>query len=163
MAVTEVTRRAIIDQLIVGQHWWSGRLEEPDFLGRIYPVTEMESLARRFDSAYGDIWQHPVNNDDWPEHWVFTDTRFGLMTGPNELFLHFLAEPVHPVVRPDRQVAQSMVATYNEHLRHDDYELHVTGQISGRPVYGAGSLIEGAAALSHLHSVSAQVDAAYIS
>lgn len=163
MAITEITRRAIIDELVVGQDWWSGRLEEPDFLGRIYPVNEMESLDRRFDSAYGDIWQHRVNNDDWPEEWVFTDERFGLMTGPDELFLRFLAETVHPVVRPDREVAEALVASYNTHLRHDGFELHVTGQISGRTIYGARSLIEGAVAVNHLRSVAAPVNAAYIS
>lgn len=163
MPITEITRRAIIDELILGDHWWAGRLEEPDFLARIYPINDMESHDRRFDSAYGDVWQHRVNNHDWTHDWIFTDDRFDLMDGPDEVFLRFLAETVHPVVRTDRDIAESMVASYNEHLRHDGYELHPTGEISGRPVFGARSLIDGPRAIEHLRAVSRDVDAAYIS
>lgn len=27
MPITEITRRAIIDELILGDNWWAGRLE----------------------------------------------------------------------------------------------------------------------------------------
>lgn len=163
MPITEITRRAIIDELMLGDHWWAGRLEEPDFLARIYPIHEMDSHDRRFDSAYGDVWQHRINNHDWTDDWIFTDDRFELMNGPDEVFLRFLAETVHPVVRPDRDIAEAMVASYNEHLRHDGYETHATGQISGRSVFGARSLMEGPRAIEQLRAVSRDVDAAYIS
>lgn len=85
------------------------------------------------------------------------------MNGPYEVFLRFLAETAHPVIRPNREIAEEMVANYNMHLRHDGYELHATGAISGRPVYGARSLIEGTRAVDQLRAVSPHVDAAYIS
>lgn len=138
-------------------------IEEPDFLARIYPIHDMESGDRRFDSAYGDVWQHRINNHDWTDDWVFSDDRFQLMNGPDEVFLRFLAETAHPVVRPDRETAEAMVANYNNHLQHDGYELHATGEISGRPVFGARSLIEGTRAVEQLRAVSPHVDAAYIS
>jgi hypothetical protein len=163
MPITEITRRAIIDELILGDHWWAGRLEEPAFLARIYPIHEMASTDTRFNSAYRDVYQHRVNNHDWTDDWVFTDDRFQLMNGPDEVLLRFLAETVHPVVRPDRAIAEKMVAAYNGHLRHDGYVLHVTGEISGRSVYGARSLIQGAPAVDHLRAISPQVDAGYIS
>lgn len=123
----------------------------------------MESYDRRFDSAHGDVWQHRVHNHDLTEDWVFTDDRFQLMDGPDEVFLRFLAETVHPVVRPDREIAEAIVASYNEQLRYDGYELHPTGEISGRPVFGARSLMDGPRAVEQLRALSPHVDAAYIS
>lgn len=163
MPITEVTRRAIFDELILGDNWWAGRLSEPEFLARIYPIHDMESTDQRFDSAYRDVWQHRINNHDWADDWVFTDERFQLMHGPDDVLLRFLTETVHPVVRPDRVASERIVATYNEHLRHDGHELYATGQISGRPVYGARSLIDGTRAVRQLKAVSLHVDAASIS
>jgi hypothetical protein len=41
---------------------WSGRLEEPDFLDRIFDQANLPSTDRRFKDAARDIWQHRVNN-----------------------------------------------------------------------------------------------------
>lgn len=163
MSISEVTRRAVVDELTVGDHWWAGRLDEPDFLARIYPMDDLPSTDGRFKNAYGDVRQHRINNHDWQDDWVFTDERFQVMTGADEVLLRFLAETVHPVVRPDPVEAEAMVGMYNRHLRPDGYELHITGDISGRPVYGARSLAEGSAAVGLLRAASPQVDVAYIS
>ncbi len=119
--ITEVTRRAIIDYLSVGTSW-SGRLEEADFLSRMYDLTKMPSLDHRFSNARGDIWQHRTNNNDWPDEWVFTDPRFNILWASDDELLKFLCETVHPVVRPDEEEAQIMVSTYNIHLRKDGWE-----------------------------------------
>ncbi len=42
-----------------------GRLNERDFLARIYDLENMPSTDSRFSNAIDDIWQHTVNNDDW--------------------------------------------------------------------------------------------------
>lgn len=163
VAITEVTRRAIIDDLILGPDFWAGRLEEPDFLARIYPLEDLSSTDSRFKSAYRDIWQHRVNNpQDWEDDWVFTDDRFGLMNGTDEVFLRFLAETVHPVVRPDSAAAEVLVERYNQFLRADGFELHITGEISGHHVYGARSILLEAPAVRRIPD-SLRVDAAYIS
>ncbi|MDP8931875.1 MAG: hypothetical protein M3O70_25715, partial [Actinomycetota bacterium] len=79
MGITDVTRHAIIDGLVVSGVSWSGRMDEPAFLGRLYPVNELPSYDTRFQTAAEDIWQHRVNNPhDWPDDWVFDDPRFGL-------------------------------------------------------------------------------------
>jgi hypothetical protein len=96
MPISEVTRRAIIDELILGPTWWAGRLEEPNFLARIYPMKELPSYDGRYTNAFGDVFQHRVNNLDWGDDWIFTDDRFELATGPDEIFLRFLAETAHP-------------------------------------------------------------------
>ena len=62
MAITEVVRRAIVDELILDGTAWSGRLEEPDFLARIYPMYELPSYDKRFDSAYRDVHHASVES-----------------------------------------------------------------------------------------------------
>ena len=100
MPISEITRRAIIDELSLSKISWSGRLEEPEFLARLYRLKEFPSSDGRFKDAAGDIWQHRVRNYDWDDDWVFYDPRFSLMEDDEE-FLRFLAETVHPVVRPN--------------------------------------------------------------
>lgn len=116
---------------------WSGRLDEGDFLARIYDVHNMRSHDGRFKDAHGDIWQHRTNNNDWSDEWVFTDDRFNLLWGPDEDFLRFLCETVHPVVRADEERAVIMVSNYNIHLRKDGWELFEASKLSGRSVYAA--------------------------
>src|SRR5262245_3754116 len=98
--ISEVTRRNIFDVLSVQQINWSGRLNEPDFLARIFDLEKMESTDGRFKNAAGDIWQHRINNpNDWEDDWVFTDKRFNLLKCDDEKFLSFLCEMIHPIVR----------------------------------------------------------------
>lgn len=135
-SITEVTRRAIIDYLSVGIHW-AGRLEEDEFLSRIYDLTQIPSTDGRFRNAIGDIRQHRVNWSDWPDEWVFTDQRFNILWSSDDEFLKFLCETVHPVVRPDIETAEEMVREYNVHLRNDGWEVFERANISGRPIFGA--------------------------
>jgi len=133
--ITEVTRRAIIDYLSVEQVDWSGRLDEVGFLARIWDLEQMPSTDGRFRTASGDIRQHRIDNWDWPDDWVLGDPRFDLLRGPDERFLGFLAESVHPAVRPDVDRARELVDHFNEHLRRDKWELAEVSQISVRPVF----------------------------
>jgi hypothetical protein len=144
--ITEVTRRAIVDYLSVGRHW-SGSLPEDDFLGRFYDLKRMPSTDYRseFNTAALDIWKHQVMNSDWPNDWVFTDSRFDLLFGPDEPFLRFLIETLHPVVRPDTEEARSMAAEYNSLLGVDRWEIYPTREISGKPVFGYRRIADGAA------------------
>jgi hypothetical protein len=162
MQITEVTRRAIVDELALIGISWSGKLEEPDLLQRIFPVKTLPSYDGRYESAYGDIWKHRVMNEDWEDGWIFTDDRFQLLEGSDETFLRFLAETVHPVVRSDPSETATLVTIYNRHLRPDGFELHIAGEISGRPVYGARSLLQSAPAIGPLRE-RAKVDASYLS
>lgn len=164
MAVTEVTRRTIIDELTLGEHHWPGRLDETAFLARLYPLTEMPSTDRRFRDAAGDIHQHRVNNpDDWEDDWVFYDPRFGLLHGGDEPFLRFLAETVHPVVRPEPDEAAELVHVYNTHLQHDGYELVPVSSMSGRPVYAARSLLAVPTSLRQVERAGRIADRDYLS
>jgi hypothetical protein len=146
--ITEVTRRAIIDYLSVGRHW-AGRLQENEFLGRIYDLHKMLSTDHRyeFNTAEEDILKHRVMNSDWPDDWVFTDDRFNLLYGPDEAFLKFLAETVHPVVRPDTEEVLKMVQEYNSILGVDGWEVYKIKEISERPIFGYRKVTNG----SQLH------------
>ncbi len=134
--ISEITRRDIFDTITMQNVAWAGRLEEPDFLARIWDLADMRSTDGRFKDAAGDIWQHRVNNpQDWEDDWVFTDSRFDLMHGDDEMLMRFLAETVHPAVRPDAEEALSLVDSFNRGLAADGWALVETKQISGRPVY----------------------------
>lgn len=135
--VTEISRRAIIDELTAGDFSWSGRLGDDEFLSRIYDLTEMPSTDHRYKNAAGDIWQHCVRNSDWSPDWVFYDRRFRLLHGSDDAFLKFLCETVHPIVRADPEQAATLVSMYNVKLAADGWELTEIGKISGKPIYGA--------------------------
>lgn len=133
--ISEVTRRAIVDFLTTSGTDRAGRLQENDFLARLYDLTSMSSRDRRLSNAAGDIYQHRVNWRDWKDDWVFYDSRFNLLRAPDEEFLRFLCETIHPVVRPDVDDARNLLASYNEELAADGWSLVEAKQISGKPVF----------------------------
>lgn len=135
MQITQITRKDLFDAMTVEQVNWSGSLEEPEFLSRLYNLKELPSRDNRFPDAAGDIWQHRVNNWDWDDFWVFYDSRFQLMNGDDETLLIFLAETVHPVVRPDVTESKKLVQLYNQYLINDGFELSEKSRLSGKPIY----------------------------
>lgn len=135
--ISEVTRRAIIDFITASEIHWAGRLPEDDFLARLYDLTSMPSTDHRFHTAASDIQQHRINWRDWQHDWVFYDSRFNLLHAPDDQFLRFLCETVHPVVRPDTDWARELAAAYNKELAVDGWQLIETRQISGKPVFAA--------------------------
>jgi AbiJ N-terminal domain 3/Abortive infection C-terminus len=136
--ISEATRRDLIDYLLLEKVHWAGRLEEPDFLARIFDVNALPSKDHRFTNAYRDIWQHRVNNpSDWEDDWVFYDSRFDLLHADDDQFLTFLCETLHPVVRSDPEEVERLRQTYNHFLREDAYELVERARMSGRPVFAA--------------------------
>lgn len=135
--ITEVTRTRIADFLwstVAGMNW-SGRLEDIDFLKRLYNLESIPSNDPRFENAELDIWQHTVNND-WDSDWVFKDPRFGLHSGSDAPLLRFLVEMVHPAVRTADDVS-TLVSGLNEALAPDGYELYEQSMISGRPIFSS--------------------------
>ena len=133
--ISEVTRRAIVDFISDSNIIWAGRLQDDDFLSRLYDLTSMPSNDHRMSNAAGDIYQHRVNWNDWEDDWVFYDSRFNLLHAPDEEFLRFLCETVHPIVRPDEEEARILVTTYNKELAADGWSLVKVKQISGKPVF----------------------------
>jgi hypothetical protein len=123
--VSQLTRRDIFDYLSMEGIAWHGRLEEVVFLERIRDLSSLPA-------------QHPVNNPwDWEDDWIFTDSYFNLMHGPDDEFLQFLCEMVNPWARPDADEAERLVAAFNKKLAADGWVLSATDQVSGRPVFTA--------------------------
>jgi len=129
-------RMNIIDGLSLEGVAWAGRLDEPEFLSRLYPLEKLPSHDARYSNAARDIWQHRVNNNDWEPDWVFTDSRFDLMEGSPAVFLRFLCETVHPVVRPNIEDALKIVSHVNEQLRAAGWEIFEETLLAGRSCYG---------------------------
>jgi len=126
-------RQNIFDGLRLEQVVWQGKLDDVEFLNRIYDLQKLPSRDARFKDASQDIWQHCINNDDWEPDWIFTDSRFELMDGPTSTFLRFLCEVVHPLVRSDRNEAVKLVSHFNQQLRSAGWELFEEELIAGRP------------------------------
>jgi hypothetical protein len=139
--ISEVTRRAIFDFFISTGTNWAGRLVEDEFLARLYDLTDMPSNDRRMRNAAADIHQHRIFNwNDWPDDWIFYDSRFNLLHGSDDQLLRFLCETVHPVVRPDTNRARELVDAYNRELAADGWKIAEAKQISGKPIFAAQTL-----------------------
>lgn len=133
--ITDITRRDIFDNIIIEKISWHGRLEETDFLSRLYDLTKVPSTDDRFTNAIGDIWQHRVNNYDWDDYWIFADERFNLLHCDDATFLQFLCEMLHPIVRKDTTEVSRLHQMFNEYLANDNFELIEKTKISDRPIF----------------------------
>lgn len=132
-----VTRRDLFDFLRDEAPPWWGRLDEVAFLDHLYDLDSLPSTDRRHATARQDIGQHRLGNLDWDDDWVFSDPRFQLADGPDQVLLDFLAYMAHPVVQPDTGTAVSFAGRLNTFLSPDGWELRATQFVSGRPVYSA--------------------------
>lgn len=112
-----------------------GCLEEIEFLKRLYDLKSLPSYDSRYPDAESDIWQHTINNDDYPFCWVFEDERLQLKNGRDETYLKFLCEIFHPIVRNEKGYWKEFLDEVNRLLQADGYELYISGKISDREVY----------------------------
>lgn len=164
MKISELTRRDIVDAIIVENVRWWGRLDEIAFLSRIYDLQSIPSTDPRFGDAARDIYQHRFNNDDWENDWVFHDDRFSLKNGDDEILLKFLCETIHPVVCPDVTEAQRLSQLYNQYLKNDGYEIVEKTRISNKPVFvGRYVGIIGTPVLATAKATLSGLDAGYVS
>lgn len=129
------TRRNILDGFIVTQITWYGNLEQGAFLGRLFDLSKLPSTDTRYKTADEDIWKHTVVNNDWPDEWVFTDSRFNFLHIEDKLFLEFLCFTVHPTVRNDKDQVVTLIEIYNNNLVKNGFELYQAGDIAGRPTF----------------------------
>ena len=134
--ISPVTRQKVADSIALSGVPWAGRLDEPDFLARIYDLLHMPSTDSRYSNAHDDIHQHQVRNYDYGPGWIFTDSRFNLLHADDDEFLRLLAEMLHPLVRPDEAEVAELLANFNKMLRVDGFALYAKDWISGHAVYG---------------------------
>ncbi|MDO8489900.1 MAG: abortive infection family protein [bacterium] len=136
MALTRLTRKDIIDELRLHDIIWYGRLGEVDFLKRIFDLENLPTTDSRCKNMEGDIWKHRIANNDWDDFWVFSDDRLA-MEVDEKIFLDFLCETIHPVVRASQSDVNDLLEIYNSHLAQDGWKIVEKNRISGRPVFVA--------------------------
>lgn len=129
------TRRNILDSFIVSQIPWYGSLEQQNFLGRLFDLSKLPSNDPRYKTAGDDIWKHTVANYDWPDEWVFTDSRFNLLHIEDKTFLEFLCLSLHPTVREDSDQVVTLLEIYNNNLSKNGFELYQVSKIVDRPIF----------------------------
>jgi hypothetical protein len=133
--IPESIRRDIIDHIRIEGIDWSGRLDDSEFLERIYDLYSMKSYDSRFPDAANDIWQHRVNNpNDWEDDWIFSDARFNLLHTSDAEFLRFLCEMLHPVARSDAEEVTRMQESFNRMLGPTGWQILPAKHIGDRPV-----------------------------
>lgn len=158
MAITAVTRRALLADMRTAKVWWSGDCNnDVKFLDRLYDLDELPSADPHYETAREDAIQHLVSNADWDTEDVFGDSRFRLSSGDDEPLLRFLAETLHPEVRTDPSEVKRIAAMFNGHLRPDGWELYQNSTISGRPVYGWRPVAAPTISLEQIRAAIAEV------
>jgi hypothetical protein len=135
--ISEVTRQNIADETVLNKLYYEGRSTEPDFLSRLFELKKLPSRdpMRRYSNAYDDIYQHTVNNNDYSDNWIYSDPRIDLLHCADELYLKFLTETLHPMVRNEIEEISKLLEIYNRHLIADGFEILQDGDISGRPLF----------------------------
>lgn len=146
--ITFITRHYIADETLIANLWYHGNLQEPDFLIRLFDLKGLPSKDDdRFNNAYDDIYQHMVRNTDWDLNWIYTDPRINLLHCEDDIYLRFLAETLHPIVRSQVEVSK-LLAIYNKHLDADGFEIAQTDEMSGQPVFSGRQKVIGQAHLT---------------
>jgi hypothetical protein len=130
-------KRSIIAHLKSEQIVWHGMLTPPEFLDPLYELDKLPSTDSRFKDANGDIWQHTVNNDDWPLEWIFQDDRFNLLSGSDSTFLAFLERCLDPAVRLSAE-AEGLAVIFNNALREDGWNLGTMELMGDEEKYRVG-------------------------
>jgi len=161
--ITEPTRRNIFDELRMSNFNWSGRLAEDDFLARTFDLSKLPSDDHRCADMAGDIHMHRHNWSDWPDDWVFDDSRLNLLRCDDDVLLRFLAETIHPVVRGDQAECEKLVSLYNQHLLVDGFEIGAQRFVSGRPIYEGRPRLAGVDNVPTIaHSAADYLESAHI-
>lgn len=148
--ITSITRKEFFSLLVHGykepslwgenvsvQFNFYGTLSCNGFLNRLYDLTRLPSLDSRLPNAAEDIYRHTVlNPNDYPEDWLFTDSRFPLCNGTDEQLLDFLCEIFNPEVRDEQSNWKIFYEKINKLIRADGYEFYIDHIISNRIAYG---------------------------
>lgn len=99
---------------------------------RIYDFSQISSHESDFED---EIIRHTIRNDDYPYGWVFYDDRLQLQNGNDELFLKFLCEMFHPLVRIEKSSWEEILEHINSLLKIDGYEIYEYKKVSNKVIY----------------------------
>lgn len=163
MKISKQTRTNIIDIIKIEKIYWAGNLDEIKFLNRMFDLQKLPSNDSRFKDMLGDIRQHRINNpNDWEDEWIFTDRRIDLLNSDDAIFLQFLCEMLHPVVRPVTNDVYKLQQNFNECLKVDGYELVEKIKLAGKPIFVARQKV-GSSIRSIKEDISVHINEEYLS
>jgi hypothetical protein len=140
--ITKETRLEIADAILSKGLAYQGKVNQADFLNRLYDLKSMRSTDSRpdYDNAYKDIHQHADRNPgDWAEDWVFTDERLNLSYCPDEDYTKFLYLTLNPNLRENDGSAESLASIYNASLSKHGLGFYKENEINGAPIYAMGA------------------------
>lgn len=136
-SITDITRKDIFDAIRLNNVWYAGNCSELEFLKRVFNLENISSKDPRFKTFEGDLIQHTVNNNDWDDYWIFSDSRFNLLHIPDDIFAKFLCEMLHPIVNPNQENVQNLLHLFNQYLKNDGWEIYEHNKISSKPIFKA--------------------------
>ncbi len=140
--ISSITRKHILER-VFGSHWaWHGRMNEVDFLNRIWTLDNLPSTDGRFKDMFGDIFQHRINNDDYAPDWIITDNRLNILETEDSIFIKFLTEILHPEVVENANSRDDFASIFNQYLINDGFEITPVKYVSGEPIYGLSEINE---------------------
>jgi len=147
--ISELTRRDIVDHLLLQERQFHGKVGLISFLKRIWDLAAMPSSDPRHSTAEGDINRHMILNEDWSDDYLLLE-YLDLPGTSHEIFTRFLETHVHPAITlPDDDVAL-LVAELNAYLHLDGFELQQHGEIARRPLYRVRAIDPVAAAFEDI-------------
>ena len=88
-----------------------------DFLSKIWDLRIMPSTDGRYNDAYGDIYQHMVNNDDWDYEYLFI-TRLEILEN-DDVFQRFLQMVINPDIRKTEDSIMKFYLLINPYLEKE--------------------------------------------
>lgn len=94
------------------------------FLMKIWDLKNLPSEDPRYKDAYGDIYQHTINNHDWDLDYLFVE-RLSLFEDENA-FVKFLEAIVSPEIRKDEDEIITYVLLINSYIEKDGEILSIS-------------------------------------
>ena len=137
MPLTVVTKHHILD-FLRGESamLYHGKMDEIEFLRRIFDLSKIKSNDHRCRNFEGDISTHRYQfKGDWDDDWIYTDERFSLATQSDEIFLKFLCQMLHPLTNRSRTEVTRILGAFNKYLGVDGWQIGRAGEISGKPFF----------------------------
>ncbi len=160
--ISELTRRDIFDALRLEKVQWAGRLSETDFLSRVFDMTKLPSEDHRASTMLGDVSLHRQTFHDWDDDWPYDDGRLNLLRTPDETFLRFVCEMIHPIVRADEREIDKLIDLFNGYLSVDGYQLSVKSVRSGRRIFAASQTLVGVQGTKQAREVADALESGHI-
>lgn len=105
-----------------------------EFLNSIWPLNAMPSTDPRFNTLYGDITQHCINNNDWD--WNFLFVEILRLLEDDDKFKLFIERITETKYVKNKEILLKIVDIINEYLLPQGFELAFTeNDINGLPIY----------------------------